>query len=422
MQIANDEYIIPNLLQGIDIRNHEITTLSQTLDRLHFIQGLHEEDNLRLRAIITDMQYNFEAVVAQKNIEISRLSGRVKYLEQELYQINRSTQDKFQMSNKNEVDSPKLRELERAMKQKDQQIQDISNQLQQLKAQFANRNQENDNQEIKRVQKDSKEMTLPFLVENDNLKKSNAEMNRQVKNMNDEINKLKSELNEANAELARRERKLREYLLIDKMRTEKDEEMKQNLQPVYVKISEDKNLLDGILALMHYMRESIADIIFEIFVRSANQAFNRKQSSAILFSINTKELKNRNVRGFLIVLYLYRKMKKFIKIYFPYYGKLILNDHMARIALGEDEYHLSERRDNTNLWLEECLAKLSVQKRKSDKNNEEDAEYQNLFRLLSLRYRCKYPMKGNEEMRVDLDIRVRLENKICSSLLKIFID
>lgn len=44
--------------------------------------------------------------------------------------------------------------------------------------------------------------------------------------MNDEINKLKSELNEANAELARRERKLREYLLIDKMRSEKNEEMK----------------------------------------------------------------------------------------------------------------------------------------------------------------------------------------------------
>ncbi|CAK56372.1 unnamed protein product (macronuclear) [Paramecium tetraurelia] len=421
MQIANDEYIIPNLLQGIDIRNHEISTLSQTLDRLHFIKGLHEEDNLRLRAIITDMQYNFEALVAQKNIEISRLSGRVKYLEHELYQMNRLGQDKFQNSNKVEAEPPKLRELEKAMKQKDQQIQDITNQLQQLMTQFANRNQDSGS-EIKKISKDSKELNLPFLVENDNLKKLNAELNRQVKNMNDEINTLKSELNEANAELARRERKLREYLLIDKMRAERDEEVKQNLQPVYVKVSEDKNLLDGVLALMHYMRESITDIIFEIFVRSANQAFNRKQSSAILFSINTKELKNRNVRGFLIVLYLYRKMKKFIKIYFPYYGKLILNDHMARIALGEDEYHLSERRDGTNLWLEECLAKLSIQKRKSDKNNEEDAEYQHLFRLLSLRYRCKYPLKGNEEMRVDLDIRVRLENKICNSLLKLFID
>lgn len=68
-------------------------------------------------------------------------------------------------------------------------------------------------------------------------------------------------------------------------------------------------------------------------------------------------------------------MKKFIKIYFPFYGKLILNDHMARIALGEDEYHLSERRDGTNLWLEECMAKLAVQKRKTDKNKDEDSEY-----------------------------------------------
>ncbi|CAD8055599.1 unnamed protein product [Paramecium sonneborni] len=422
MQVTNDEYILPNLLQGITIRNQEISNLSQTLDRLHFIKGLHEEDNLRLRAIITDMQYNFEAVVAQKNIEISRLSGRVKYLEEELYHLNRLPQNKYQITNKDDFDPSKLRELERDIKLKDQQIQDITNELQQLKAQIANRIQEATNQERKKVQNEQKEMNLPFLVENDNLKKANSDLNRQVKNMNDEMNKLKSELSDANAELAIRERKLREYLLVDKMRAEKDEEMKQNLKPVYVKISEDKNLLDGILALMHYMRESVTDIIFEIFVRSANQAFNRKQSSAILFSINTKELKNRNVRGFLIVLYLYRKMKKFIKIYFPYYGKLILNDHMARIALGEDEYNLSERRDGTNLWLEECLGKLSLQKRKSDKNNEEDSEYQHLFRLLSLRYRCKYPMKGNDEMRVDLDIRVRLENKICSSLLKIFID
>ncbi|CAD8131879.1 unnamed protein product [Paramecium octaurelia] len=418
MQIANDEYLIPNLLQGIDIRNSEISSLSQTLDRLHFIKGLHEEDNLRLRAIITDMQYNFEAVVTQKNIELSRLGGRVKYLEEELYHLNRLPQNKYQISNKDEFDPSKLRELERTLKLKDQQIQDLTNELQQLKAQIANRIQEAINQERKKVQNEQKEMNLPVLAENDNLKKANSDLNRQVKNLQDEINKLKSELNDANTELAKKERKLKEYLL---MNAEKDD-MKQNVQPVYVKISEDKNLLDGMLALMHYMRESVTDIIFEIFVRSANQAFNRKQSSAILFSINAKELKNRNVRGFLVVLYLYRKMKSFIKIYFPYYGKLILNDHMARIALGEDQFSLSERRDNTNLWLEECLGQLATQKRKSDKNNEEDAEFQHLFRLLSLRYRCKYPMKGNDEMRVDIDIRVRLENKICSSLLKIFID
>ncbi|CAD8055603.1 unnamed protein product [Paramecium sonneborni] len=163
MQVTNDEYILPNLLQGITIRNQEISNLSQTLDRLHFIKGLHEEDNLRLRAIITDMQYNFEAVVAQKNIEISRLSGRVKYLEEELYHLNRLPQNKYQITNKDDFDPSKLRELERDIKLKDQQIQDITNELQQLKAQIANRIQEATNQERKKVQNEQKEMNLPFL-------------------------------------------------------------------------------------------------------------------------------------------------------------------------------------------------------------------------------------------------------------------
>ena len=63
-------------------------------------------------------------------------------------------------------------------------------------------------------------------MENDNLKKENAELNRLVKTFNDDLNRLKSELNEANAEMAKKERKLREYLLVDKMRGEKDEELK----------------------------------------------------------------------------------------------------------------------------------------------------------------------------------------------------
>ena len=73
-----------------------------------------------------------------------------------------------------------------------------------------------------------------------------------------------------------------------------------------------------------------------------------------------KELKERNVRGLIIVLYLYKKyylilkfrMRQFVKVYFPYYGKLILHDHLARLALGEDENHLTKKRDNVNMWLE----------------------------------------------------------------------
>jgi hypothetical protein len=37
-----------------------------------------------------------------------------------------------------------------------------------------------------------------------------------------------------------------------------------------IRVAEDRNLLDGILGIIHYVRESITDMIFEIFVRSAN--------------------------------------------------------------------------------------------------------------------------------------------------------
>ena len=76
--------------------------------------------------------------------------------------------------------------------------------------------------------------------------------------------------------MARQSRKLREYAIVDKMREEGNEEFKKNQQPVFVKVSEDKNLLDGFLSLVHYVRESVNDLIFEIFMRSANQAFSRK--------------------------------------------------------------------------------------------------------------------------------------------------
>jgi hypothetical protein len=107
----------------------------------------------------------------------------------------------------------------------------------------------------------------------------------------------------ANAELEKLRQKLREYEQIEKLRAEKEEDFKRQLEPVYINVSEDHNLLDGLLGLIHYVRESACDVIFEIFIRSANQAHVRKMSSTIIFTINVKELKERNVRGFIIVMY-----------------------------------------------------------------------------------------------------------------------
>jgi hypothetical protein len=64
-----------------------------------------------------------------------------------------------------------------------------------------------------------------------------------------------------------------------------------------------------------------------------------------------------------------------------------------------------------------------IQQQHSKKDKlEQNKEYYHLYRLLALKYRTKYPMKGDKPMKVDLDVRVRLENKICVALLRIFLD
>ena len=39
-----------------------------------------------------------------------------------------------------------------------------------------------------------------------------------------------------------------------------------------------------------------------------------------------------------------------------------------------------------------------------------------MFRILSIRYRIKFPMKGSE-FNLEKSLQIRLENKICSALL-----
>jgi len=45
-------------------------------------------------------------------------------------------------------------------------------------------------------------------------------------------------------------------------------------------------------------------------------------------------------------------------------------------------------------------------------------EYLFLFRLLAVKYRTKYPLRG-KEYSVDKDLRTYLEDKICSGFLRI---
>ncbi len=56
-------------------------------------------------------------------------------------------------------------------------------------------------------------------------------------------------------------------------------------------------------------------------------------------------------------------------------------------------------------------------RRRYDKNNE-NKEFLYLFRSLKIAYRLRYPPSG-KEYTVDKDLRTYLEDKICTSFLKI---
>lgn len=76
-------------------------------------------------------------------------------------------------------------------------------------------------------------------------------------------------------------------------------------------------------------------------------------------------------------------------------------------------------RDNVNKWLEGTLA-FSIQK-KNQERTEKNQDYLFLFRLLTIKYRIRYPLQG-KTLKVDVDIDNFLDHKVVYSLRKLLIN
>lgn len=72
-------------------------------------------------------------------------------------------------------------------------------------------------------------------------------------------------------------------------------------------------------------------------------------------------------------------------------------------------------RDNINEWVEDTL--FNVILRKQYDHSDKDKKLLYLYRLLAIKYRVHFPLKG-ESFVLDNDIRVVLETKICNAALK----
>jgi len=72
-------------------------------------------------------------------------------------------------------------------------------------------------------------------------------------------------------------------------------------------------------------------------------------------------------------------------------------------------------RDNINTWIENTLS-ICVTKHNS-MPNEKNRDFLFLYRLLTIAYRIRYPLRG-KELNPDVDLKIYLDHKICSALRK----
>ena len=74
-------------------------------------------------------------------------------------------------------------------------------------------------------------------------------------------------------------------------------------------------------------------------------------------------------------------------------------------------------RDNVNEWVEDTLFHVILRKKFDHSDRDKNLLY--LYRLLAIKYRVTYPLKG-ESFTLDEDLRIVLESKICNAALAFF--
>jgi hypothetical protein len=82
------------------------------------------------------------------------------------------------------------------------------------------------------------------------------------------------------------------------------------------------SLADGVLRTLKYMRERANGIVFEIFIRSANNAEQKKANSLILFSINLKEIDDQSWKSLSLLLDSYTIIRRLLKTFHPKFLKI----------------------------------------------------------------------------------------------------
>lgn len=123
---------IPELVGVVRNRNDEIFELELQLKDFAFLNDLQEQDNYRLRRFMVDLKHRYEDMVQKREWEIENLSGRVLFLEEELFNVQKRPQQEFMGQMRDDYDPQRVRDLERMLALKDEEIDQLNRKVRNL--------------------------------------------------------------------------------------------------------------------------------------------------------------------------------------------------------------------------------------------------------------------------------------------------
>jgi hypothetical protein len=147
----------------------------------------------------------------------------------------------------------------------------------------------------------------------------------------------------------------------------------------------------------------------------------------VLFKCNMDDIKKANNDTYVMLTNVYARLKNLIYEDIPkitWEKKFDMPNplpHDQLLHLSPESFNKlkpnQDIRNNVNEWVEDTLFHVILRKKFDHSDKEKHLLY--LYRLLAIKYRVTYPLKG-ESFTLDEDLRIVLESKVCDAALAYF--
>lgn len=139
-----------------------------------------------------------------------------------------------------------------------------------------------------------------------------------------------------------------------------------------VVVNQTLEVYDGTLEVWNYSRTALMNWLFDVFVRSADRAYQRKMNSYILFKCNMEEIREGISDVSTMLITTYSRLKNLVREEMPkidWERKFVLPEGVPQdLVLNLDPENLQvkddcELRDKINQWVENTLYYVILRKK-----------------------------------------------------------